>query len=201
MKTRTLFILSLALSIAGSAFLNAAKVGEPAPAFTLSDLSGTEHKLSDFAGKFVVLEWVNPDCPFVKKHYGSGNMQALQKTWTDKGVVWLSIESTKASHPQYYGKAELTKFTKKAETHSSAFLLDEGGKVGKLYDARTTPHMYVISPEGELIYNGAIDSISSANPKDIEKAENYVVAALTAAKAGDEVSKKSTRPYGCSVKY
>ncbi|MEM9026013.1 MAG: redoxin domain-containing protein [Verrucomicrobiota bacterium] len=201
MKSSIVKTLSLASVIAGSALLNAAKVGYDAPEFKLTDISGTEHSLSDFSGKYVVLEWVNPACPFVKKHYSSGNMQSLQEKWTDKGVVWLSIESTKPEHPQYFGKKELAKFTKKAETHSTAFLLDEGGKVGKLYDARTTPHMYIISPEGKLIYNGAIDSISSSNPKDVEKAENYVSAALYAAKSGEEVSKSTTRAYGCSVKY
>lgn len=201
MRFKTLTLFSLVACVASSAFLNAAKVGVAAPEFSLKDLSGNKHSLSDFAGKYVVLEWVNPACPFVEKHYDSGNMQALQKKWTDKGVVWLSIESTKASHPQYFGKEKLAKFTETAETHSTAFLLDDGGRVGKLYDARTTPHMYIISPEGTLIYNGAIDSIRSANPMDVEKAENYVSAALYAAKAGKEISKSTTRAYGCSVKY
>ena len=201
MRKKGIFTLALATIFALSASMHAAKVGKAAPAFTLKDTSGAEHSLSDFAGKYVVLEWVNPDCPFVKKFYGSGTMQELQKTWTDQGVVWLAIESTKASHRQFYGKAELAKFAKSAETNATAFLLDLDGSVGKDYDARTTPHMYVISPEGELLYNGAIDSISSSNAKDIAKAENYVEAALTAAKAGKPIKTATSRPYGCSVKY
>lgn len=196
-----IFTLSLAVIIAFSATLNAAKVGKAAPEFTLTDTSGAEHSLSDFKGKYVVLEWVNPSCPFVKKFYSVGKMQELQKKWTDKGVVWLAIESTKADHRQFYGKAKLASFTSEAETNATAFSLDPDGAVGKAYDARTTPHMYVISPEGELLYNGAIDSISSANSKDIDKAENYVEAALKAAKAGEAIKKATTRPYGCSVKY
>ena len=201
MKNRLLPFIALALSFAGFTVLQAAKVGEPAPSFTLTDIEGKEHSLSDFAGKYVVLEWINPACPFVVKHYSSGNMQKLQKEWTDKGVVWLSIESSKVGHPQHFGKDKMAAFKVESEAHSTASLMDYDGKVGKMYDARTTPHMYIISPEGELIYNGAIDSIRSANSADVAKAENYVAAALVSAKAGEPIAKPTTPAYGCSVKY
>jgi peroxiredoxin len=177
------------------------EIGRPAPDFSLKDLSGKEHDLSDFKGKYVVLEWVNFGCPFVRKHYGSENMQKLQKEFVDKGVVWLSICS---SAPGKQGneipdaaKEGLAKFGSDA----SAYLVDENGKVGKLYDAKTTPEMFVINPQGVLIYAGAIDDKPTPNPATVAGAQNYVKAALNEATSGKSVSVPSTKPYGCSVKY
>ncbi|MGJ3243788.1 MAG: thioredoxin family protein [Opitutales bacterium] len=200
MKFRTFLSASLfaALALPLSA---AVETGSMAPDFTLTDTSGTEHSLSDFKGKYVVLEWVNHNCPFVQKHYNSGNMQALQKEFTDQGVVWLAINSTNPDHRDYKTPAEADMLTRQHGAEHTALLMDPTGKVGKLYDAKTTPHMYVINPEGKLIYQGAIDSIQSANPKDIAKADNYVKTTLMAAMSGEGVDMASTRPYGCSVKY
>ncbi|MEM6823117.1 MAG: thioredoxin family protein, partial [Verrucomicrobiota bacterium] len=179
----------------------AVEVGKPAPEFTLTDTNGTSHKLSDFKGKFVVLEWINHGCPFVKKFYSPGKMQEWQNTYTGKDVIWLSICSS-AEGKQGYMTAEQwnTAISEKA-SKATAVLLDEDGTVGKLYSAKTTPHMFVINPEGSLIYAGAIDSIKSVNPKDIDGATNYVAQALEEAMAGKPVSTSSTTPYGCSVKY
>ena len=178
-----------------------ATVDKAAPNFTLTDVNGKTHSLSDFKGKFVVLEWVNFDCPFVKKHYGAKNMQTLQAAYTKKEVVWLSICSSNKGKQGYFEGKELTdRIT--AEGHSaSAYLLDTDGKVGKLYGAKTTPNMYVINPEGVLIYAGAIDNTPSPNPDDIKTSTNYVAAALDAAMAGKPVAVKTSAPYGCGVKY
>lgn len=194
----------LILFILTAAMLNqsgAAEVGAKAPAFTLTDSNGTSHNLSDFKGKYVVLEWINHGCPFVKKFYGPGKMQELQETWTGKDVVWLTICS---SAPGKQGHMTADGWNEKIEAtgaKSTALLLDEDGTVGKAYDAKVTPHMYVINPEGTLIYNGAIDSVKSTNPDDIAGATNYVVQAITEAKAGKEVSVPTSAPYGCGVKY
>lgn len=172
-----------------------------APAFTLTDTNGTEHSLEDFKGKVVVLEWFNHGCPFVKKHYNKGNMQNLQKTYTDKGVVWLAVISS-AEGKQGYDSAEGHNSTAKSKgTNATAILMDTDGKVGKAYGARTTPHMYVIDAEGELVYQGAIDDKRSTNPADIPNSKNYVAAALDAVLAGNDVEVAKTTPYGCSVKY
>lgn len=172
-----------------------------APAFTLTDSNGTQHSLADFKGKVVVLEWFNHGCPFVKKHYAKGNMQALQKTYTDKGVVWLAICSS-AEGKQGYDTAEgHNKTAKDKGTNATAILIDADGKVGKAYGAKTTPHMYVIDAEGQLVYQGAIDDKRSTSPDDIPGAKNYVAAALDALLAGEGVEVASTVPYGCSVKY
>ncbi|MGA0332448.1 MAG: thioredoxin family protein [Kiritimatiellia bacterium] len=172
-----------------------------APAFTLTDTNGTEHSLSDFKGKVVVLEWFNHGCPFVKKHYSQGNMQALQKSYTEKGVVWLAICSS-AEGKQGYDTAEgHNKTAKEKGTNATAILLDTDGTVGKAYGAKTTPHMYVIDAEGQLVYQGAIDDKRSTNPDDIPTSKNYVVAALDQVLAGQAVEVSSTPPYGCSVKY
>lgn len=178
-----------------------ASIGEKAPDFTLTDIHGKEHSLSDYAGKFVVLEWINHGCPFVKKFYDAGEMQRLQKEYREKDVVWLNICSSKPGSQGHYPPETAANELAKHGHQSAAYLLDEGGDVGRAYGAQVTPHMYVINPDGVLIYRGAIDSIRSANPADIEKAENYVVSALTAAMAGGEVATTVTTPYGCSVKY
>lgn len=193
-------VVSAGLVAAG--FLHAAAVGQSAPDFTLTDLDGKSHSLADFKGKTVVLEWVNAECPFVVKHYEkSGNLPGLQKTATADGVIWLQINSAAPGKQGDYDVAQAKAWQEKNKAAATAYLRDVDGKVGKAYDAKTTPHMYVINPEGVLVYNGAIDSIRSANPGDIEKAENYVKAALAAVKAGRPVEKATTQPYGCSVKY
>ncbi len=179
----------------------AASVGQSAPAFTLSDASGKPVTLSDFKGKYVVLEWTNPSCPFVAKHYGSANMQSLQKEATAQGVVWLSISSTAKDHPEYLPPAALAQRYKEWGSAPSAMLMDDNGQVGRAYGARTTPHMYVIDPQGTLVYAGGIDDKRSANPADVKTARNFVRVALGEAMAGRPVSTPTAAPYGCSIKY
>lgn len=176
-------------------------IGQPAPDFTAVDSKGASHSLSAFKGKYVVLEWLNHGCPYVKKHYGAKNMQGLQAEFTAKDVVWLSIISS-ADGKQGYSTPE--KANSDVGAHGAkptAVLLDPKGEVGRLYGAKTTPHMFVVNPKGELIYKGAIDSVKSADADDIAGATNYVRAALTEAMAGKPVSTPETKPYGCSVKY
>jgi peroxiredoxin len=176
-------------------------VGQSAPDFTLRDVGGKPVKLSDYRGKHVVLEWTNPGCPYVRKHYNSGNMPATQKDAVDKGVVWLSINSTEKSAYDYMEPTKLVAWQKERKAQASAVLLDEEGTAGKAYGARTTPHMYIVDPQGRLIYAGGIDSIPSSDPDDIKKAVNYVRQGLDEALAGKPVSMATTRPYGCSIKY
>ncbi|MFQ5822931.1 MAG: thioredoxin family protein [bacterium] len=176
-------------------------IGKPAPDFTLTDSNGKKHSLSDYQGKFVVLEWFNPDCPFVKKHYGSGNMQKLQKKYTKKDVIWLIINSSAPGKQGHCPPDKANKIIKEENAAPTAFLLDHDGKVGKLYGAITTPHMYIINPKGVLVYNGAIDDKPSTKREDIAKAKNYVQLALDEAMAGKKVLIKVTQPYGCTVKY
>lgn len=181
--------------------IQAVELDKPAPNFTLKDFNGKKYSLSDYKGKYVVLEWVNFGCPFVKKHYNSGNMQALQKKYTVEGVVWLSICSSAEGKQGYYDAKDLAKVTKEHNVNSTAYLIDESGEVGKLYDAKTTPHMYIINPEGNLIYAGAIDDTRSTDLADIKTAENYVTSVLDNCLAGKKVKSMATTPYGCSVKY
>lgn len=179
-----------------------AKIGSPAPDFTLVDSNGKSHSLSSFKGKTVVLEWFNKGCPYVQKHYKSSNMQALQKKYTDQGVVWLTIISSAEGKQGFETAADAGKTRGEWKIASTATLLDPKGEVGdKLYKAKTTPHMYVIDAKGTLVYNGAIDSISSSDPADIPKSENYVASALDLVAAGKAVKTATTKPYGCSVKY
>jgi len=194
-KVFFLLLFSLAL------FASDAKVGEAAPDFTLKDSNGNEHSLSDFNGKYVVLEWVNYDCPFVKKHYNSGNMQKLQKEYTDKGVIWLSINSSAPGKQGNYSNEEINKKAKERGANFNAYLVDPTGEVGKMYGAKTTPHMYVINPEGTLVYVGGIDDTPSTDVDDIETATNYVSAALNASMNGKDITVPVSKPYGCSVKY
>ncbi|MDH5538922.1 MAG: thioredoxin family protein [Rhizobacter sp.] len=196
----TLATVMLSLSLVSTS-AQAATVGQPAPAFQVKDSLGKTVSLADFKGKHVVLEWTNPACPFVVKHYGSQNMQGLQKEYTAKNVVWLSINSTARSHPEYLEPAALNAKYKDWGGASSAMLMDDAGTVGKSYGARTTPHMYVIDPGGKLVYAGGIDDKRSANPADIKDAKNFVRAALGESLAGKPVSTPSAAPYGCSVKY
>ncbi|WP_291014493.1 thioredoxin family protein [Hydrogenophaga sp.] len=178
----------------------AASVGQPAPDFTLTDTAGKPVKLSDFRGKPVVLEWNNPGCPFVRKHY-NGNFQALQKEFTGKGVVWLAINSTRDDSPDYLSPAQLARWMGDKGAATSATLMDEDGKVGQAYSARVTPHMYIVNTQGVLVYAGAIDSIPSAREADIARATNYVRQGLTELLAGQPLSTATSQPYGCSIKY
>ena len=193
--------LAAALCLGVSMSFAAAKVGEKAPDFSLTDINGKEHSLSDYAGKVVVLEWINHGCPFVKKHYESGNIPEMQSSLTQDGVVWLSICSSAEGTQGHMSASEWKKISQKKNSNASAILIDESGEVGRAYGAVTTPHMYVIQSNGTLAYNGAIDSIPSTKEADIQKAENYVVAAVEAVKSGQPVAKSVTKPYGCSVKY
>jgi peroxiredoxin len=190
------FAVALALSTAW-----AARVGERAPDFTATDSNGKVHKLSEYAGKFVVLEWHNRGCPYTAKHYDSGNMQRLQHEWTARGVVWLTVISSAPGKQGYITAADENAFLKQANAAPTAVLLDPTGALGHLYEAKTTPQMFIINPQGTLIYNGAIDDRATTDASDINRAKNYVSLALGEALAGKPVSMASTRPYGCSVKY
>ncbi len=204
MKSLIKILLAGAASLAALSIGQAAtaEVGKTAPDFTLTDINGNPHSLSSFKGKTVVLEWVNQECPFVVKHYDkSGNMPKTQQAAVKDGVVWLQINS---GHPGAQGDFEPAKvadWQKRNAVASTAYFRDQDGKVGKLYDARTTPHMYVIDPAGTLVYAGGIDDIRSSKPEDIAKATNYVTAALDDLKSGQPVRTKNSQPYGCSVKY
>jgi peroxiredoxin len=181
---------------------HAATVGQPAPDFTATDVNGKTVRLSDFKGKHVVLEWTNPGCPFVVKHYGSGNMQQLQADKTAKGVVWLAINSTAKSASDYLAPAALNaKMTGEWKGKPTHLLMDESGAVGKAYGAKTTPHMYIINPQGTLVFAGGIDDKRTANPADVKTAKNWVRAALEESMAGKPVTNATPAPYGCSVKY
>lgn len=197
-------LLSIALTLFCAGALGAAespKVGAPAPNFTLTDASGKTHSLGEYKGKYVVLEWFNPGCPFVQKHYRSANMQNLQKEFTGKGVAWLTIDSSAAGSQGYLTPEEAKKQMNDWKMSPTALLLDPEGKVGQEYHATNTPHMFVINPEGRLIYEGAIDSKASTDVDDIRSSTNYVEAALEEAMAGKPVSTAQTKAYGCSVKY
>jgi peroxiredoxin len=189
-------------SLAGSLFAGSgATVGQPAPAFTLVDSTGLARSLSDFAGKIVVLEWTNDGCPYVRKHYRSKNMQTLQKSYTDKGVIWLSIASSAKGEQGNHTAAEWESIRQAQGHHSTALLLDPTSTVARLYGAKCTPHMFVIDAGGTVVYNGAIDSIASTDVDDLTKAHNYVAAALDALLTGKPVEKSTSTPYGCGVKY
>ena len=176
-------------------------VGKPAPNFKLADANGKPVSLSDFRGRTVVLEWNNPGCPFVKKHYGSGNMQRTQAAAAKDGVVWLTINSGAPGKQGHMNGAEAKAFLAQSGARPAAYLLDPSGVAGKAYDARTTPHMYVVNKAGTLVYAGGIDDKPTADPADIKGARNHVLAALSELKAGKPVSVPTSRPYGCSVKY
>ena len=193
-------LTSCSLLASGAAWA-AATVGQPAPAFTATDASGKAVSLADYKGKHVVLEWVNPGCPFVVKHYSSANMQGTQQEATAKGVVWLAISSTAPDASDYRKPAELAKWMQGHKAAATKLLMDDDGKVGKAYGARTTPHMYIVDPAGTLVYAGGIDNKPSSNAADIPSSTNHVKAALAETLAGKAVSQASTRPYGCSVKY
>jgi peroxiredoxin len=179
----------------------AARVGERAPDFTATDSNGKVHTLSEYADKYVVLEWTNRDCPYTQKHYKSGNMQRLQSEWTARGVIWLTVASSAPGKQGYVTANEENAYLKQAGAAPTAVLLDPTGTLGHLYDAKTTPDMFVISPQGVLIYEGAIDDRATTDVSDVTGAKNYVSLALEEAMAGKPVSTPATRSYGCSVKY
>lgn len=188
-----------ALSLTRPAFATAT-VGQAAPDFSATDTGGKTRQLSDYKGKLVVLEWTNPGCPFVQKHY-NGNMQSLQKEFAAKGVVWLSLNSTETGNGDYLTPAKLAGWMGEKQASATAILMDESGKIGQLYGAKTTPHMYVVSQQGRLVYAGAIDSIASAQVDDIKTAKNYVRQGLNEALSGKAITLASSRAYGCSIKY
>lgn len=176
-------------------------IGAEAPDFTLTDINGASHSLSDYRGKLVILEWVSHGCPFVKNQYGTGNMQALQREAAEKGYVWLSICSSAEGKQGYLTAEEWPRVNAEKKSAAAAVLLDEDGDVGHLYRAKTTPHMYIINEQGVLLYQGGIDSIPSTSPEDIPRAKNYVRAALADIEAGRPVQTPEARPYGCAVRY
>jgi peroxiredoxin len=202
MKTKLITAL-LVIGAASTALFAADSpaVGTNAPDFSLTDSKGKTQSVSQYKGKYVVLEWFNPDCPFVKKHYGSGNMQKLQEEFTGKGVVWLSVDSSAPGLEGHLTAEQANAKMTEWKTKQTAFVLDPDGKAGQAYGAKNTPHMFVINPEGKIVYEGAIDSKASANPADIANATNYVKVALDESMAGKTVSNANTKPYGCSVKY
>lgn len=192
----TLLVASLATAAAAQV-----RIGAPAPNFTATDSHGKTHSLDEYRGKFVVLEWHNQGCPYTRKHYLSGNMQDLQKEWTAKGVAWFTVISSAPGQEGYVTASEENAYMAKMHADPTAALLDPSGKIGHLYDAKTTPDMYIINPSGKLIYSGAIDNRPTTDESDIKGADNYVNDALTEAMDGKPVAKPYTRPYGCSVKY
>ena len=196
-------VLATAFALAAAAALPAAatSVGVPAPDFGAPDLQGKPVRLSDFKGKYVVLEWVNPECPYVRRHYNTGNMPELQKEVATKGVIWLAVNSSSPSSGEFTSPEQMAKWLADKGGAPRATLIDKDGKVGRLYGARTTPHMYVIDPQGKLIYAGAIDDKRWASADETKSARNHVRAALDEAMAGKPVSVAATSPYGCSVKY
>lgn len=197
---RTLVLSAIAFSFS-TAVAAGVKVGAAAPDFTLTDTNGKSHALSSFKGKTVVLEWFNKGCPYVQKHYKSSNMQGLQKKYTDSGVVWLTVISSAEKKQGFETATEANATRAEWKIASTATLLDPKGDVGRLYQAKTTPQIYIIDAKGTLAYNGAIDSISSSDQADLPKAENYAASALDLIAAGKPVKTSSTKPYGCGVKY
>jgi len=191
--------LPLVLAFAAGAV--AAASSTVAPDFALTDATGKTVKLSDYRGKYVVLEWTNPECPFVRKHYDSGNMQGLQKEWGARDVVWLAVNSTNQSSYEYKSPQQMGEWMRAKDAAPKAALIDGTSATGRAYGAKTTPHMFVVNPDGDVIYRGAIDDRRSTNPADAKSANNYVRAALSEALAGKPVTVASTTPYGCSVKY
>ena len=197
---RTILAGALALGLAPGA-MAAPVINQAAPAFTAVDADGRTRSLSEFRGKTVVLEWTNQDCPYVVKHYGSGNMQALQKRLTGEGVVWLTVSSSAPGKQGHVDAAKAKALTRERGAAPTAFLLDPSGKLGKAYDARTTPHMYVIDKAGKLAYMGAIDDRPTSDKADVPGAKNHVLAALADVRAGRPVAQPVSKPHGCSVKY
>jgi peroxiredoxin len=198
----SMLAVALIVTVPGAtAQVGGPEIGQSAPDFTLADTYGTSHTLTDYRGEWVVLEWLNYECPFVRKHYDSGNMQGLQQKYGDKGVEWMAIVSSAPGKQGYHEPDEMNRLSEENGTKVLAVLLDPEGEVGRMYGAQTTPQMVVISPEGVLLYNGAIDDKPSARASSLEGAHNYLAAALDEAMSGNEVSVPTSKPYGCSVKY
>ena len=201
---KTIFTLLQLTALSAALFIGAQaapQIGQAAPDFSLTDVFGNKQSLSDYVGKIVVIEWTNPECPFVQKHYGSGNIPALQRAATADGVIWLYINSGHTGAQGDYDKAQVDAWMKANHSAATAYFRDQDGKVGRLYDARTTPHIFIVDATGTLVYAGGIDDIRSSNQEDIPKAKNYVQAALADLKAGRPVATSTSRPYGCSVHY
>ena len=198
---RTLLSAAALLALGAHLPARAARVGQPAPDFSLPDTGGKAVRLADFRGRFVVLEWTNPGCPFVRKHYDSGNMGATQKLARDQGVAWLAINSTETASGDYLEPPRLADWLKQHQGVPTAVLMDPEGTTGRAYDAKTTPHLYIVDPQGMLVYAGGIDSIASARVSDIEKATNHVKAALADIAAKRPIAQAVTKPYGCTIKY
>jgi peroxiredoxin len=201
MKTK-LILTALTTLAAGALYAaDVPPVGSAAPDFSAPDANGKTQSLAEYKGKYVVLEWFNPECPFVKKHYGGGNMQKLQEEYTGKGVVWLTIDSNAPGTEGNITAEQAKKIMDSWKTKQTALVLDPESKVAKLYGAKNTPNMVIINPEGKIVYEGAIDSKASPNPADIPSSTNYVKSALDESLAGKPISNAQTKPYGCSVKY
>ncbi|MGH9773152.1 MAG: redoxin domain-containing protein [Candidatus Acidiferrales bacterium] len=202
-KTRWLVLISACAAVTAvfSLSAQAIRIGEPAPDFTHADTHGVERGLSEYHGQYVVLEWTNRGCPYTRKQYESGNMQRLQRQWTARGVIWLTVISSAPGKQGYMTAGEENTYLATEHSSPTAVLLDPSGKLGHLYGAKTTPHMFVINPQGVLIYDGAIDNKPTTDIADVPGATNYVSLALKEAMAGQRVSSPVTRPYGCSVKY
>jgi hypothetical protein len=198
----TLLITALAaINMTTNDVRNGATVGERAPSFEVTDAYGNLHSISDYEGQFIILEWLNHDCPFVRKHYDGGNMQRLQEKYTEQGVIWLSVISSVPGTQGYLEPEDAQEITQEKNASPTAVLLDTDSVMGRAYDARVTPHMYIISPEGTLLYNGAIDDKPTARPRDLDGAFNYIETAMTNAMNGEEIEIKTNTPYGCTVKY
>ena len=201
MKTKLLLTAITTLAAGALYAADVPPVGSAAPDFSAPDTNGKTQSLAEYKGKYVVLEWFNPECPFVKKHYGGGNMQKLQSDYTGKGVVWLTINSNAPGTEGNLNADQAKKIMDSWKTKQTALLLDPESKIAKLYGAKNTPNMVIISPEGKIVYEGAIDSKATPNPADIPSSTNYVKSALDESLAGKPVSNAQTKPYGCSVKY
>src|SRR5438105_7094456 len=201
MKTRLLLTALTTLAAGALYAADVPPVGSAAPDFSAPDTNGKTRSLSEYKGKYVVLEWFNPECPFVKKHYGGGNMQKLQEDYTSKGVVWLTIDSNAPGTEGNLTPEQAQKVANAWKTKQTALLLDPEGKAGRAYGSKNTPNMVIINPEGKIVYEGAIDSKATPNPGDIPSSTNYVKVALDESLSGKPVSNPTTKPYGCSVKY
>jgi len=200
-RSRLSLLVALVSLFSAAVAANAARVGDPAPDFNGVDSQGRPQNLASYRGKFVVLEWTNNGCPYTQKHYESGNMQSLQKEWTGKGVVWLTMLSSAPGEQGFMTPAQENQYIAREHAAPTAAILDSHGAIGHEYDAKTTPHMFIIDPSGRLIYEGAIDDHATPNPSDIKQSKNYVSDALRESMGGKQVTTSYTRPYGCSIKY
>lgn len=198
---RKIFLCAAALFAMTGLPLHAAEIGQDAPAFSVKDIDGHSQSLAQYKGKIVVLEWTNPDCPFVRKHYGSGNMQSVQKFALGKGVIWLSVNSGAEGKEGFMDTAAVKAKIAETHAHQTAYILDPEGELGRLYGAKATPHMFVVDKNGKLAYQGAIDDKPTPDPADVKTADNYVKDAITELQDGKPVAVAQTRAYGCSVKY